>query len=117
MTFKPGDRRKRSSLIEWSDPSRQAHILDWHHRAHEFGLAVEEHEDERQPFELEPRRVLADEEPEAFAPQPIPDSDEDVEVEEQEQDEEEPAAGAQAGREEVDLVRVYLQHIGRRRLE
>src|SRR6187431_2508224 len=30
----------RNSLIDWS-PSRQAHILDWHHRAKDYGLAVD----------------------------------------------------------------------------
>ena len=52
LAFKPGAKRK--SLIEWN-PSRQAQILDWHHRAKDYGLAVEEREDleEGQPFEVE----------------------------------------------------------------
>src|SRR6185503_18269116 len=70
LEFTPGRRRK--PLIDWNDPSKQAHVLDWRHRAQEFGLAVETHE------ELED--------------------------------------GAPVGREEVDLVRVYLQHIGKRKL-
>src|SRR6186997_1731320 len=70
LPFKPGS--KRSSLIEWN-PSRQAQILDWHHRAKDFGLAVEDREDaeEGQPYEIEPRRLLEVDEPEAFADQPI----------------------------------------------
>ena len=34
LTFKPGS--KRSSLIEWN-PARQAQVLDWHHRAKDYG--------------------------------------------------------------------------------
>ena len=70
LAFKPGQKRK--SLIEWN-PSRQAQILDWHHRAKDYGLAVEEREDleEGQPSEVEPRRLLEDEEPAAFADPPI----------------------------------------------
>src|SRR5688500_5892601 len=51
LAFKPGAKRK--SLIEWN-PSRQAQILDWHHRAKDYGLAVEEREEieEGQPYEV-----------------------------------------------------------------
>ena len=100
--------RRRKPLIDWSDPSKQAHVLDWRHRAQEFGLAVETHdelEDSPQPFAPSPEQILHDEEPEAF-------EDQAVETEEEEQIE----AGAPVGREEVDLVRVYLQHIGKRKL-
>ena len=100
--------RRRKALIDWSDPSKQAHVLDWRHRAQEFGLAVETHdelEDAGQPFAPNPEQILHDEEPEAF-------EDQAVETEEEEQLE----AAAPVGREEVDLVRVYLQHIGKRKL-
>jgi RNA polymerase primary sigma factor len=60
---------------------------------------------------VEPKRLLADEEPEAFAPQPIPDHEDEPEDEDDER-----LPGGQLGREDIDLVRVYLQHIGRRRL-
>jgi RNA polymerase primary sigma factor len=110
LAFTPGARRP--SLIEWGDPSRQAQILDWHHRARDFGLEVDEREEAGTPFDLEPRKLLADEEPEAFAPQPIPDGDEEIEPGE----DDEPLAAGQMGREDIDLVRLYLQHIGRRRL-
>jgi RNA polymerase primary sigma factor len=106
LEFAPGRRRK--ALIDWSDPSKQAHVLDWRHRAQEFGLAVETHdelEDAGQPFAPSPEQILHDEEPEAF-------EDQAVVTEEEEQIE----AGAPVGREEVDLVRVYLQHIGKRKL-
>jgi RNA polymerase sigma factor (sigma-70 family) len=110
LAFKPASKRK--SLIEWTDHARQAQVLDWRHRAHEFGLEVDEREDnaEGQGFDVEPRRLLADEEPEAFADQHVT-----RELEEHEEDER-VAAGPALGREDVDLVRVYLQHIGKRKL-
>ena len=110
VAFTPAPRRK--SLIEWN-PARQAQILDWRHRAHEFGLDVDERDSEpADPDELEPRRLLAAEEPEAFAQQRIdPEFETDVEDED-----ETPDSSLVLGREDVDLVRLYLQHIGRRRL-
>ena len=114
LAFKPPGRRK--SLIEWNDPSRQAHVLDWRHRAHDFGLPVDERDDveEGQPYDLEPRRLVEDEEPEAFARQPVT---EDEEFSPDDDDGREPStAGLGVGREDIDLVRVYLQHIGRRKL-
>jgi RNA polymerase primary sigma factor len=106
LEFSPTRRRK--PLIDWSDPSKQAHVLDWRHRAQEFGLAVETHdelEDAGQPFAPSPEQILQEEEPEAFEDQPV-DQDGDEQLE----------AAAPVGREEVDLVRVYLQHIGKRKL-
>ena len=108
---------RRKSLIEWNDPSNQVHVLDWRRRAHEFGLDVEERDDteEGQPFQVAPERLLTEEEPEAFTAQPVPGRDgfEDDE-------DEEPSGVAEAAvpgsREDVDLVRVYLQHIGKRKL-
>jgi RNA polymerase primary sigma factor len=110
LAFPAAPRRK--SLIEWNDPSRQAHILDWRQRAHGFGLDVDEREDveEGQPF-VQPERLLQEEEPEAFTEQPIP-HDEDAP---DEQDVEPPVAAA-GPRDEIDLVRVYLKHIGKRKL-
>jgi RNA polymerase sigma factor (sigma-70 family) len=112
LAFKP--KRGRKSLIEWNDPARQVHVLDWHHRAQEFGLAVSEHEDEESmPFAVEPKRMLEHDEPEAFIPQHV---EEEIEREEEPEEEEEKRFEPGIGREDVDLVRVYLQHIGRRKL-
>ena len=117
LAFKPG--AKRSSLIEWN-PSRQAQILDWHHRARDYGLAVDEREDveQGQPYEIPPRRLLEEEEPEAFADQPIRRRDDFEALAESEPGEEEEAQPFEAGvsRDDVDLVRMYLQHIGKRKL-
>jgi RNA polymerase primary sigma factor len=108
LEFAPAKRRK--ALIDWNDPSKQAHVLDWRHRAQEFGLAVETHdelEDPAHPFTPSPEQILHDEEPEAF---------EDQQVRAETEEEEQLEAAPPAGREEVDLVRVYLQHIGKRKL-
>ena len=107
--------RGRKSLIEWEDPARPAHVLDWRQRAHGFGLDVDEREDtdEEQPFAVSPERMLREDEPEAFADQPLVEEPEDAEEEELEQAEQ---AEETASREDVDLVRLYLQHIGKRRL-
>ncbi len=110
LVFKPGGRRK--SLIEWNDPSRQAHVLDWNPRARECGLEVEERDEHEESDHDEPRRLLEDEEPEAFHEQPIRRRDDFDDAEEEEQ---QPLA-AGVSREDVDLVRVYLQHIGKRKL-
>jgi RNA polymerase primary sigma factor len=112
LTFKPG--AKRSSLIEWNDPSRQVQVLDWHHRAKDFGLAVEDRQesDEEVSFD-DPRRLLEHDEPEAFVDQPIRRRDDFDELEEP--DEEQPLQPG-VSRDDVDLVRVYLQHIGKRKL-
>ncbi len=109
LEFTP-TKRKNKELIDWTDPSKQVHLLDWRQRAQEFGLAVETHdelEDAGRPFAPTPEQVLREEEPEAFGDQPVR-----AEVEEDEQIE----AGVPTGREDVDLVRVYLQHIGKRKL-
>ena len=108
LTFRPAPRRE--SLIEWTDNARQANVLDWHHRARDFGLEVDDHEPESlEPDDLSPGHLIAEEEPEAFSPQTISE-DADGEALEDE------ATPAGVGREDVDLVRMYLQHIGRRRL-
>jgi RNA polymerase primary sigma factor len=91
-------------LIEWEDPSRQAHVLDWHQRAQEFGLDVGDHED----------ADAVDDEPEAHEAQRIQDDDEEEPEAEPDQDIETAALPVQ--REELDLVRLYLRHIGKRRL-
>jgi RNA polymerase primary sigma factor len=112
LAFRPAPGRQRS-LIEWGDNARQAHVLDWHHRARDFGLDVDEREsDEREADDLAPDHLIADEEPEAFARQSIPEGDE-PDAGEHEGDDSAPLA---IGRDDVDLVRMYLQHIGRRRL-
>jgi RNA polymerase primary sigma factor len=114
LTFKAG--RRKGSLIEWNDPSRQVQILDWHQRAKDFGLAVEDREEsEEDATPDEPRQLLEHDEPEAFAEQPIRRRSDFVEPDIEEPEEEQPLQ-AGVSREDVDLVKVYLQHIGKRKL-
>src|SRR5688572_8995571 len=114
LAFRTTQRRK--SLIEWEDPSRPAHVLDWRQRAHGFGLDVEEREDidEQPAFNISPEGMLREDEPEAFVDQPLAVEEQDVDEPEEEEDIEQ--AEQAASREDVDLVRLYLQHIGKRRL-
>jgi RNA polymerase primary sigma factor len=102
-------------LIEWGDQARQAQVLDWRHRAHEFGLDVDERGEDHDP-DVEPARLLADDDPEAFTAQTIPGADDFDERDDADEDDGAPSAGGALGREDVDLVRLYLQHIGRRKL-
>jgi RNA polymerase primary sigma factor len=109
--------RKRGSrsLIDWKDPANQTHLLDWRRRTHEFGVGPEGDGAplaEETPFATHPERLLEEEEPEAFRPQQLLEDD-DFDAEELQK--EQPAAGP-LGHEDVDLVRVYLQHIGKRKL-
>ena len=112
------DSRKRGeSLIDWQEPERNAHILDWRGRAHEFGLngIQDEGEDELEldaasaPPET-PDWLLREEEPEAFRRQPLD------KVDDEEQDESEAPPAPRVPRADLDLVRVYLRRIGRHKL-
>jgi len=108
--------RRRSTaepLVDWREPERNAHVLDWRERAHEFGLVpIDDHGALEHPPVEPPEQLLEEEEPEAFEDQPL----EEAEHEELEPEELEEAPEARLRQEELDLVRVYLKHIGRRRL-
>jgi len=75
LAFTPKPAGRRRSLIEWRDHSKQAHVLDWRHRAQEFGLEVEGRAAEDPDSDVEPARLLADDEPEAYTRQVVPGSD------------------------------------------
>jgi len=90
-------------------------VLDWRERAHEFGLIpVDDHAtvDEQSVVEP-PERLLEEEEQEAFEDQPVADA-EPENLDQHDDIEQEPES--QVAQEEFDLVRVYLKHIGRRKL-
>ena len=92
-------------------PEHNASVLDWRERAHQFGLVpLDEGESQADLITDEPpERLLAEEEPEAFLPQRVDGTDEP----------DEPAdldVPARPGDEDVDLVRTYLNQIGRRPL-
>ena len=95
------------------------HVLDWRERAQDFGLLPHEggdaNEDDDEdavpaPIIAPPQRLLEEEEPEAFAVQAVDDEEEgpaDAEVD---------LTPGTAPGEDIDLVRVYLKHVGRRKL-
>jgi RNA polymerase primary sigma factor len=112
----PPVRRRRTdseSLVDWRTPERNTHVLDWRERAHDFGLVPLEESGAMESGLVEPpARLLEEEEPEAFEDQRL-DLDAGPE-DESEADEEIPAG--RLPQEDVDLVRVYLNHIGKRKL-
>jgi RNA polymerase primary sigma factor len=108
---------RRGSLIDWRDPDKNAHVLDWRGRAHEYGLlpvgASDEEDDGPSANTLDaPERLLHDEEPEAFEEQHLDEAEGD-ELTQEEMDE---SPQAELPDVEVDLVRTYLTHIARRKL-
>src|SRR5205814_5321335 len=106
--------RSAGTLINWHEPEANASVLDWRERAHEFGLVpVDDHGalDER-PVVEPPERLIEEEEQEAFDDQPLAEADEQS----LDDDEIAEAPEARLPQEELDLVRVYLKHIGRQKL-
>jgi RNA polymerase sigma factor (sigma-70 family) len=107
----------RGSLIDWQKTENNVHILDWRGRAHDFGLngANDAHDEETSAVYDGPpaetaQRLLHDDEPEAFERQDIY-----VRRHDDEPAEDEPLE-AGVGDTDLDLVRVYLRHIGRQKL-
>ena len=101
------------SLIDWREPERNADVLDWRRRAHEFGLRAAEDPDDAAEHSTEPPdRLLREEDAEAFDDQPIADA----EGEDPYRDDGDRPVESGVSREELDLVRVYLSHVGKRRL-
>ena len=102
-----------ASLVDWREPARNAHVLDWRERARTFGLVpIDEHGAIEPATNEPPERLLVEEEPKAFEEQPLEEAERDALAPE----EMEEAPEARLPQEELDLVRVYLTHIGRRKL-
>lgn len=104
-----------TALIDWREPHRNAHLLDWRERAHDFGLVPLEDADAfvepTLPLAV-PERFLEEEEPEAFEEQLIDDDEDDGPV----RNEIDEPIDARVSRDDLDLVRMYLKHAGRRKL-
>jgi RNA polymerase sigma factor (sigma-70 family) len=103
-------------LVSWEDTPPQLNVLDWRQRANQWRLVPigsDEPEGEQEPFAQPPEMLIAEEEPEAADAQTLPDREEDgfhsdeLAAEAPERD----LAGP-----DVDLVRMYLQQIGRTKL-
>ena len=101
------------SLIDWDKPESNAHVLDWRARAHDFGLVpVDQADTSEMPVVHPAGQLLQEEEPEAYEEQPIAEVREASEFE----DEPEAPTDVPVASEDIDLVRVYLRHIGKRKL-
>jgi RNA polymerase primary sigma factor len=120
MVVKSGARRGRprreadepDSLIDWNEPQRNAHVLDWRQRTREFGLVSSDSSDE--PLVLPPDKLLHEDDPEVFDDQLLAQRRTDDEDKDEVEGEASLAPGE--SREDLDLVRVYLRHVGRRKL-
>jgi RNA polymerase primary sigma factor len=111
LTFRPS--KRSNALVDWRDPSHQANVLDWRQRAQDYGLVPLDDQAEtleEDHVRVEPHRLLEEEEPEAFHEQRVTGEELDA----AELTHERPDASVP--HDEVDLVRVYLQHIGKRKL-
>jgi RNA polymerase primary sigma factor len=105
-----------TALIDWKEPERNAHLLDWRRRAHQFGLVPIDDPDTDPASVVEPpERLIAEEEEEAFETQHI-DADADADDGSREAESAEATELSAEPGEDVDVLRVYLRHIGRRKL-
>ena len=66
-------RKDDDSLIHWTQPERNAHVLDWRQRAHEFGLQPGDETDEA--VVLPARQLVSEDDPEAFEDQHLDDEE------------------------------------------
>src|SRR5215213_671538 len=108
-----GTRSTAESLIDWHEPERNAHVLDWRERAHDFGLVpIDEDGAVLGALVKPPDSIIREQEPEAFDDQPVDDGEREALAPE----EIEEAPDARVPQEEPDLVRVYLRNIGQRKL-
>jgi len=108
-SFTSRTRRRGESLVDWREPERNAHVLDWRERAHTFGLVPVERVGPVEEVVEPPDRLLSEEEPEAFDDQPLEDAERQPEELQQ-------APEARLPQDERDLVSVYLSHVGRRKI-
>ena len=52
--------------MNWREPERNAHVLDWRERAHEFGLVPIEEDRALEQVVEPPEQLLREDDPEAF---------------------------------------------------
>ena len=109
----PRSAKTPASLIDWHDPERNAHILDWRGRAQEFGLLpVEDHASMDPPVVEPPEQLLEEDDAEAFEEQDLDGADREA----LSPDELAEPLEARLPVHEVDPVRMYLTQIGKRKL-
>src|SRR5437899_9880703 len=99
------------AVVNWEETAPQIEALDWHRRARHWHLVpLDAGEADDSPVALPPEELIAEEEPEAAAPQDVPEEEDDG-FETERLTRERPEAGIP--RADLDPVRVYLKHIGR----
>jgi RNA polymerase primary sigma factor len=106
-------------VVDWQQPGTQLDALHWRRRAAHFDLSPlpgerRLHDTDELPY-APPEILVAEEEPEALAPQRVDEEPFDASDLEREALEAH-ADRRRVSREDVDPVRVYLQHIARTRL-
>ena len=109
-------RRKSSAvetppLVQWEEHPPQRQVLDWRRRAGAFGIHPIVDENDGDDESPDPTQLIAAEEPEASESQAL---DDDAEAADSAEPSSDPIDNVRA--EDVDLVRVYLMQVGRRRL-
>jgi RNA polymerase primary sigma factor len=106
-----------TSLIDWENPESNQHVLDWRARAHDFGLIpVDQGDTSEMPIVQPSDQLLHEEEPEAFEEQPVDAHRNGIGFDHEEEEESETMPDTPVASEDIDLVRVYLRHIGKRKL-
>src|SRR4051812_14910014 len=103
-------------LVKWEDAPPQVNVLDWRKRASSYGLKRPVEEDggaDETDFERAPEQLIGEEDPEALEEQPLQTEAVDG-LNADELNQEPPEQGVYGA--DVDLVRMYLQQVGRRPL-
>ena len=103
-----------SSLIDWREPESNAGVLDWRRRAHEFGLRGRRR---RRPLgrDTASSRRIGCCSRRTSRPSTI-STIEDAEGDDPNREELDRPVEAGVSGDELDLVRVYLNHVGKRKL-
>jgi RNA polymerase primary sigma factor len=111
-----GRQTSGETLIDWEEPEPNAQILDWRGRAREFGLGpLDDSGTDSDEVLRSPEQFIREDEPEAFEPQAV-DADDDDRAGDEEEAAEVEETTESTGSADADLVRVYLQQLGRRPL-
>jgi RNA polymerase sigma factor (sigma-70 family) len=104
-------------LVRWEEAPPQVNVLDWRKRASSFGLKRPPDEDgngeDAADFDRAPEQLIGEEDPEALDAQLV-DSARDDALDADELNQEAPEEGVLGT--DADLVRMYLQQVGRRPL-
>ncbi len=113
----PNRRPAGETLIDWDDPRPNASVLDWRQRAQSFGLVpIEDGEPGSEPLVLPVDQLLEEEEPEAAREQDLSEARADEDDPDGNALDDQDAIADGLLSQDVDLVKVYLRQIAKRRL-